>query len=129
MSNDIVCNSYNGEMIKKYCFNIEELDFQVLPLDEPKNKTFILYNNSNTNSFYFDFQEPEFLIKDELIIQPNKGTIEPGDYRLIKAVLTPKVSLSKYEGDIQVKITWNNINSDNNNLKNSVIKSNPQFNQ
>ena len=116
-------------MIKKYCFNIEELDFQVLPLDEPKNKTLILYNNSNTNSFYFDFQEPEFLIKDELIIQPNKGTIEPGDYRLIKAILTPKVLLSKYQTDIQVKITWNNINSDNNNLRNSVIKSNPQFNQ
>ena len=126
MSNDIVCNSYNGEMIKKCCFNIEELDFGVLPLDEPKNKTLILYNNSNINSFYFDFKGPEFLIKDELIIQPNKGTIEPGDYRLIKAILTPKVLLSKYQTDIQVKITWNNINSDNNNLRNSaIIKSNP----
>ncbi len=79
ISNDIVYNSYNGEMIKKNCFNIEEFDFGVLLLDESKNKTFILYNYSNTNSFYFDFQELEFLIKDVLIIQPNKGTIEQGD--------------------------------------------------
>ena len=121
MSNDIVCNSYNGEMIKKCCFNIEELDFGVLSLNESKNKTFILYNFSKTNSFYFDFQQPEFIITDELIIQPNKGTIEPGDYRLIKAVLTSKALLSKYEGDIHVKITWNNMNNDNNNLRNSAI--------
>ena len=121
MSNDIVCNTFNGEMIKKCCFNIEELDFGVLSLNESKNKTFILYNFSKTNSFYFDFQQPEFIITDELIIQPNKGTIEPGDYRLIKAVLTSKALLSKYEGDIHVKITWNNMNNDNNNLRNSAI--------
>ena len=35
------------------------------------------------------------------------GTIEPGDHKLIKAILTPKYLLSQYEGDIQVKIHWN----------------------
>ena len=116
MPKNFVCNYYNGDMIQKCGFNVEELDFGKLFLNKPKNKTFILYNYSTTNSFSFDFIEPGFLIEDQLIIQPNKGTIEPGDHKLIKAILTPKYLLSQYEGDIQVKIHWNT-NEQNNNIR------------
>jgi len=118
MPKNFVCNYYNGDMIQKCGFNIEELDFGKLYLNKPKNKTFILYNYSKINSFSFDFIEPGFLIEDQLIIQPNKGTIEPGDHKLIKAILTPKYLLSQYEGDIQVKIHWNT--NEPNNLRGSL---------
>ena len=117
MSNNMVCNNYNGEMIQKCGFNIEELDFGKLTLNKPKNKTFILYNYSKTNSFNYDFAEPGFLVNDELTIHPNKGVIEPGEHRLIKAILTPKYTFSEYEGDIQVRISWN---TNENNTKNSA---------
>ena len=68
-----------------------------------------------------------FLVDDTLVITPNKGLIEPGGYKLIKAVLTPKFSFSKYDGDIQVKITWNNNNNDN--LRGSEIIKPNQINQ
>ena len=127
MSNNIICNEYNGEMIQKCGFNIEELNYGKLSLDIPENKTFILYNYSKSNSFNFDFVEPGFLVDDTLVITPNKGLIEPGGYKLIKAVLTPKFSFSKYDGDIQVKITWNNNNNDN--LRGSEIIKPNQINQ
>ena len=88
MPSKMVCNYYNNEMIQKCGFNIEELNFG--EIDQPKNKTFILYNYSNKNSFNFDFVEPGFLIKDELIIQPNRGVIQAGNYKIIKCVLIPK---------------------------------------
>ena len=106
MPSKMVCNSYNNEMIQKCGFNIEELNFG--EIDEPKNKSFILYNYSNKNSFNFDFVEPGFLIKDELIIQPNRGIIQAGKYKIIKCILIPRpIFNSEYEGDILVKISWN----------------------
>ena len=106
MPNKMVCNYYNNEMIQKCGFNIEELDFG--EINEPKNKSFILYNYSNKNSFNFDFIEPGFLVRDELIIQPNRGIIEAGKYKLIKCKLNPlPIFNSEYEGDILVKISWN----------------------
>ena len=106
MPSNMVWNNYNGEMIQKCGFNIEELDFG--QINEPKNKTFILYNYSDKNSFNFDFIEPGFLIKDDLTIQPNKGTVEAGKYKIIKCILNPTpIFNSEYEGDILVKVMWN----------------------
>ena len=106
MPNKMVCNYFNNEMIQKCGFNIEELNFG--EIDKPRNKSFILYNYSNKNSFNFDFVEPGFLIKDELIIQPNRGIIEAGKYKIIKCILKPTpIFNSEYEGDILVKISWN----------------------
>ena len=53
MPNKMVCNYFNNEMIQKCGFNIEELNFG--EIDKPRNKSFILYNYSNKNSFNFDF--------------------------------------------------------------------------
>ena len=106
MPNSLVCNYYNNQMIQKCGLSLEALDFGII--NKSKNKTFILYNFSNDNSFNFDFNEPGFLIKDELQIQPNKGTIEPGKHKIIKCILTPdERTNSDYEGDILVKIVWN----------------------
>ena len=106
MPNSLVCNYYNNQMIQKCGLSLEALDFGII--NKSKNKTFILYNFSNDNSFNFDFNEPGFLIKDEFQLQPNKGTIEPGKHKIIKCILTPdERTNSDYEGDILVKITWN----------------------
>ena len=106
MPNKMIWNSYNNEMIQKCGFNIEELNFG--EIDEPKNKSFILYNFSNKYSLNFDFAEPGFLMKDELNIQPNRGIIESGKYKIIKCILNPKpLYNSEYEGDILVRISWN----------------------
>ena len=106
MPNKMIWNLFNNEMIQKCGFNIEELNFG--EINEPKYKSFILYNYSNKYSFNFDFVEPGFLIKDELIIQPNKGIIDSGKYKIIKCILNPTpLYNSEYEGDILVKIMWN----------------------
>ena len=106
MPSKMVLNYFNNEMVQKCGFNLEELNFG--EINEPKNKTFILYNYSDKNSFNFDFIDPGFLIKDELVIQPNRGIIEAGKYKLIKCILNPaSIYNSEYEGDILVKISWN----------------------
>ena len=105
MPNRIICNLYNKEMIQKCAFNIEELNFG--EINEAKNKSVILYNYSNKYPLKFDFIEPGFLIKDELKILPNKGTIESNKYKLIKFILNPTpIFNSEYEGDILVRVTW-----------------------
>ena len=84
----------------------KNLDFGVI--NQRTNKTFILYNLSKENSYNFDFTEPGFLIKDVLQIIPNKGLIEPGNFKIIKCILSPdKDSNNNYEGDVLIRITWN----------------------
>ena len=117
MPNSLICKYYNNQMIQKCGVSLEDLDFGVI--NKSKNKTFILYNYSNDNSFNFDFNEPGFLIKDDLQIQPSKGAIEPGKHKIIKCILTPdEQTNSNYEGDILVRISWNPKNNKilNNNL-------------
>ena len=115
----LVCKYYNNQMIQKCGFSIEDLDFGVITV--PKNKTFILYNFSDENSFNFDFAEPHFLLKDELQIIPNKGVIEAGKHKIIKCILTPnETSNCNYDGDISVKIAWNIKNKISNNNLNSL---------
>ena len=118
MPNSIVCPYFNGEFIQKCGFSLEEIDFGEMG-DKSKNKTLILYNFSMTNSFNFDFSECGFLVKDELLIQPNKGVLEPNSHKIFKIILNPKSQLSNYEGDIQAKITWNNSTGKNNLLASS----------
>jgi hypothetical protein len=106
MPNSIVCKYFNNQMIQKCGFSLEDLNFGTI--NKPKHKTFILYNFSEDNSLNFDFNEPNFLIKDELQIIPNKGQLEPGKYTIIKCILSPNEGAnSNYEGDILVKIAWN----------------------
>ena len=106
MPKSVVCKNFNNQMIQKCGISIEDLDFGMI--GGPKNKTFILYNYSEDKSYNFDFNEPGFLIKDELQIQPNKGVIEPGKYKIIKCILSPNEKLNNnYEGDVLVKIVWN----------------------
>ena len=106
MPNKMMWNSYNNELIQKCGFNVEELNFG--EIDQHKNKAFILYNFSNKYSLNFDFVDPGFLMKDELNIQPNRGIVEAGKYKIIKCILNPKPILnSEYKGDILVRISWN----------------------
>ena len=128
MPNNVINPKFNGERIQNCGFNIEELDFGNLSLNKSKNKTFILYNFSNTNSFNFDFLEPQFLIKDELIVTPNKGIIEPNGHKIIKCVLNTKQEFSEYEGDLQVRITWKN-NLITSNILTNNLKLSAQTNQ
>ena len=122
MPNSVVFKYYNNQMIQKCGFSLEDLDFGIM--NSPKYKTFILYNFSEDNSFNFDFDEPGFLIKDLLKIQPNKGVIHPGKHSIIKCILYPnKRSNNDYEGDILVKITWNQKNKIFNNNFNIVPNS------
>ena len=105
MPDNIVCNHFNNVMIQKCGFNIEELDFGAI--NSQKNKTFIMYNFSEENPLNFDFVEPGFLDKDKLLIQPNKGTLEPGKHKIIKCTLVPSnKKITEYEGDLMVRITW-----------------------
>ena len=106
MPNSIVCKYFNNQMIQKCGFSLEDLNFGVI--NKPKHKTFILYNFSEDNSLNFDFNEPNFLIKDELQIIPNKGQLDPGKYKIIKCILSPNEGTNNdYEGDILVRIAWN----------------------
>ena len=110
MPSSFVYKYYNNQMIQKCAFSLEDLDFGVM--NNPKNKTFLIYNFSKDNSFNFDFNEPGFLIKDELQILPSKGVVEPGKHKIIKCILSPNErSHNDYEGDILVKIAWNQKNT------------------
>ena len=117
MPNAVVYKYFNNQMIQKCGISLENLDFGVI--NKPKNKTFILYNFSEENSYNFDFNEPGFLIKDVLQIEPNKGVVEPGKYKIIKCILSPNEDANNnYEGDVLVKIAWNPKNNKilNNNI-------------
>ena len=106
MPKDRMCNTFDKAIIQKCGVNVEEIDFGVLD-DTPISKTFILYNYSKTNSFTFDIREPGFILKDEIMIRPNKDKLEADSHILIKVTLTPKVYFSNYSGEIEINITWN----------------------
>jgi hypothetical protein len=105
-----MCNEYEGTFIQKCGVSVEEIDFGVME-ESPVSKTFILYNFSNTNSFGFDIREPGFILKDSMIIKPNKGKLEPNSHILIKITLTPKGYFSNYSGEIEINVTWSAENS------------------
>ena len=106
MPSRFIYKYFNNQIIQKCGISVENLDFGVI--NERTNKTFILYNLSKENSYNFDFIEPGFLLKDTLQILPNKGLIEPENFKIIKCILSPdKDSNNNYEGDILIRITWN----------------------
>jgi len=64
-------------------------------------------------------------MKDELVIEPQKGKIEPDKHMIVKMKLTPKNFLSTYEGEIKIKVTWGstgNRDTDKDSLFIRVIK-------
>ena len=107
MPKERVCNTFGGEIIQKCGLSIEEIDFGECEEGVSKNQTFIIYNYSTTNSFNFEFNVPGFILKDTIEIRPNKDKLEPNSHKIIKMILTPKGYISNYDGEIEVKITWN----------------------
>ena len=108
MPKERICNTFGGEIIQKCGLSIEEIDFGECEEGVPKNQTFIIYNFSTTNSFTFEFYVPGFILKDNIEIKPNKDKLEPNTHKIIKMILTPKGYISNYDGEIEVKINWNN---------------------
>ena len=108
MPKERVCNTFGGEIIQKCGLSIEEIDFGECEEGISKNQTFIIYNYSQTNSFNFEFNVPGFILKDTIEIKPNKDKLEPNSHKIIKMILTPKGYVCNYDGEIEVKITWNN---------------------
>ena len=108
MPKERICNSFGGEIIQKCGLSIEEIDFGACEEGVPKNQTFIIYNYSKTNSFNFEFYVPGFILKDNIEIKPNKDKLEPNSHKIIKMILTPKGYISNYDGEIEIKINWNN---------------------
>jgi hypothetical protein len=111
MPNGRMCNTFNNEIIQKCGVSVEEIDFGECEEKKVYNKTFILYNFSNTCSLNFDFREPGFILTDEIDIKPNKDKLDPNSHILIKMILTPKGYISEYNGEIEINITWNAENS------------------
>jgi hypothetical protein len=111
MPNGRMCNTFNNEIIQKCGVSVEEIDFGECEERKSYNKTFILYNFSNSCSLNFDFREPGFILKDEIEIKPNKDKLDPNSHILIKMILTPKGYISEYNGEIEINITWNAENS------------------
>ena len=107
MPKERVCNSYDGEIIQKCGLSIEEIDFGECEEGVSKNQTFIIYNYSSTNSFTFEFYVPGFILKDTVEIKPQKDKLEPNSHKIIKMILTPKGYICNYDGEIEIKITWN----------------------
>ena len=108
MPKERICNTFGGEIIQKCGLSIEEIDFGECEEGVSKNQTFIIYNFSKTNSFTFEFYVPGFILKDNIEIKPNKDKLEPNSHKIIKMILTPKGYISNYDGEIEVKINWNN---------------------
>ena len=45
-------------------------------------------------------------MKDELTIEPMKGRLGPNSHLIVKIKITPKNSLSSFEGELEIKIFW-----------------------
>ncbi len=105
-------NKYNDHEIQKCGISLEEIDFGYMS-DKPVLKTFIIYNYSLDQNLEFEFFNPGFNMNDEIHFEPNSATLEPNSHLMIKVVLYPKSALSNYEGEVEIKITWNS-GGDNN---------------
>ena len=121
MPKERVCNTFNGEIIQKCGLSIEEIDFGECEEGVSKNQTFIIYNYSTTNSFNFEFNVPGFILKDTIEIKPSKDKLEPNSHKIIKMILTPKGYISNYDGEIEVKITWNNNNENEQKINKEIL--------
>ncbi len=104
-----IFNKFNNEIIQKCGVSLEEIDFGLMD-DKPSSKTFIIYNYSKNDILNFEFYNPGFNMKDEIIFDPNKGKLEPNSHLLIKIKLIPRNTLASYEGEIEIKITWDSQN-------------------
>jgi len=109
-----IFNKFDNNLIQKCAISLEEIDFGYVE-DKPTSKAFIIYNFSMNESFSFEFNNPGFSLKDEILFEPNKATLEPNSHMIIKVILSPKNPnmISAYEGEIEIKITWENLNISN----------------
>lgn len=99
-------NLFENNIIQKCGVSLEELDFGSMADGISSSQTFILYNYSLNDSFNFEFFNPGFNMKDEIIIEPLKGRLEPNSHLILKIKLIPKYGLSNYEGELEIKIFW-----------------------
>jgi hypothetical protein len=120
-------NYFENNIIQKCGVSLEEIDFGSMEDGKSSSHTFILYNYSQADSLNFEFFNPGFNMKDDLIIEPIKGKLGPNSHLIIKTKLIPKNALSNYEGEIEIKINWmihgdNKISQDKENLFIRVAK-------
>jgi hypothetical protein len=100
-------NSYEGHLIQRCGVSLEEINFGCME-EKQTSKTFIIYNYSMTDAFMFEFNNPGFNMKDDILeFDPKKDKLEPNTHLLVKIKITPKGTLSSYEGEIEIKIIWN----------------------
>lgn len=109
-----IYNKFNNNYIQRCAISLEEIDFGYVE-DKPTSKSFIIYNFSMNESLSFDFYNPGFSLKDEILFEPMRSSIEPNSHMIIKIILCPKNPnmISAYEGEIEIKITWDNLNISN----------------
>ena len=99
-------NFFENNVIQKCGINVEEIDFGSMEDGKSSSHTVIIYNYSDTDSFNFEFFNPGFNMKDELIIEPLKGRLGPNSHLIIKVKIVPRNSLSNFEGELEIKIFW-----------------------
>ena len=107
-------NKFENNLIQRCAISVEEIDFGYVE-DNPTSKAFIIYNLSMNESLSFEFNNPGFSLKDEILFEPNKSNLEPNSHMIIKVILFPKnpTMISAYEGEIEIKVTWDNLNISN----------------
>jgi len=120
-------NYFENNIIQKCGISLEEIDFESMEDGKSSSHTFILYNYSSCDALNFEFFNPGFNMRDDLIIEPLKGRLGPNSHLIVKIKLIPKNSLSSYEGEIEIKINWalqgeNKISNDKENLFIRVAK-------
>lgn len=99
-------NYFDNNIIQKCGVSLEEIDFDSMEDGKSASQTFILYNYSESDTINFEFFNPGFNMKDELIIEPIKGRLGPNSHLIVKIKLIPKNCLSNFEGEIEIKINW-----------------------
>lgn len=120
-------NYFENNIIQKCGVSLEEIDFESMEDNKSSSHTFILYNYSASDTLNFEFFNPGFNMKDELIIEPMKGRLAPNSHLIVKIKLIPKNALSNFEGEIEIKINWiiqgeNRVSQDKENLFIRVAK-------
>ena len=110
--------SLNSEMPKFKCsnedelspeafFSIEELDFGELSSQELVSRIFLIYNSSRNNCrLRFEFEQPQFVCKDTLVVTPQSSTLNPGEHSEIKVTIMGSSTPSIYEGELECKVYW-----------------------
>ena len=85
----------------------EIIDFRNITYNSKHKRVLFLYNNSNTDSFSFEFFNYKILDKNNVFdINPIKGTLGPKNKILITFSIQLKGKPTFWEGEINCKIVW-----------------------